>query len=1038
MKKFLILLLLFPQIAFASFSVPLAGTTTSGTIFAFPSAINGIFPNLESSYFYATSTTIASQFPYASTTALSATTLCLIGDICRTTWPTGGGGGSGGGWTFIKGGIYNSTTTDQVFIGETSTTTTAKLEVKGGISATTPTATSTFSGTVIIGGPNGGSWLGGYSHPYLRIGTTTCPTDPVFDNYLDICGNDNTTNGVQAGISNKSSGANAFTGWSLGNDRSDTNLTNFAGTYLNSSTYSDTTFGTAAAFPNQLALTNSMGQIMIQASSSTAPLTTFINFDVGGNSTANEVARMLTGGYITMGTTTAQRGVLTIGTSTTPQLMLSDNTPADFAWTLRSINNAFYLATSTALATSTSAAFSINSNGVINQYLRNSILAADQNGNVTASTSIGANLLNGTIATVNANAPLGGGGALSYGTTLTLTCATCLTNATSLWPFTPGTVYGQVDQATSTLLALTGSPFSLVASSTVNFVNASTTNLTIFSGGHLQMVGLNSSILSTDAEGQVVASTSIGNNLLAVSGVSAGAYTNANITVNAQGVITTAANGSAGAGGGAWPWTLGLSTYGTTTNATTTPTWFKTGFFASSTPNVPSVIDNFTASNSTTTNATTTNLGFVNLKSALLSTNASGGVVSTTSIGTNFLTGGLGTINTSAPLGGGGAFAMGNTLTLTCTTCLTSVTDPFTHPVTSQSATTTLVAFYGNASTTQFTASSTIWFSGLTNALLATDNTGKLVATTSVGAQFITGLPAGANPSASLGLSAINGSATTFMRSDAAPALSQTIAPTWTGTHIFNNWTYVGTSTGTVGELVVGSSTAPQLLLSDNTAANKPWTIRAVSNTLYFATSTGTGTSTPAALSIDGSASAGLFVGTTTNANATIAFAGRGFWSGLTASAGLQTGIVCLSAANELINESVACVASSRRFKQDINPLSHQTALSEVMRMNPVSFLYKPSFNGTKQSDPNYNGQQVGFIAEEMQKIDPRLIVVDKENLPYSVRYENITAVLAAAIQELDTKIEPTERKAEENWQNILIALLFAYVVYNEWGKRHS
>ena len=48
-------------------------------------------------------------------------------------------------------------------------------------------------------------------------------------------------------------------------------------------------------------------------------------------------------------------------------------------------------------------------------------------------------------------------------------------------------------------------------------------------------------------------------------------------------------------------------------------------------------------------------------------------------------------------------------------------------------------------------------------------------------------LTVGANPSASVGLSAVNGSATTFMRSDAAPALDQTIAPTWTGKNTFNN-----------------------------------------------------------------------------------------------------------------------------------------------------------------------------------------------------------------------------------------------------------
>ena len=43
----------------------------------------------------------------------------------------------------------------------------------------------------------------------------------------------------------------------------------------------------------------------------------------------------------------------------------------------------------------------------------------------------------------------------------------------------------------------------------------------------------------------------------------------------------------------------------------------------------------------------------------------------------------------------------------------------------------------------------------------------------------------GANPSASVGLSAVNGVALTFLRSDGAPALSQSIVPTWTGLHSF-------------------------------------------------------------------------------------------------------------------------------------------------------------------------------------------------------------------------------------------------------------
>ena len=42
-----------------------------------------------------------------------------------------------------------------------------------------------------------------------------------------------------------------------------------------------------------------------------------------------------------------------------------------------------------------------------------------------------------------------------------------------------------------------------------------------------------------------------------------------------------------------------------------------------------------------------------------------------------------------------------------------------------------------------------------------------------------------ANPTASVVLVPVNGAATTAMRSDAAPQLSQAIAPTWTALHTF-------------------------------------------------------------------------------------------------------------------------------------------------------------------------------------------------------------------------------------------------------------
>lgn len=63
---------------------------------------------------------------------------------------------------------------------------------------------------------------------------------------------------------------------------------------------------------------------------------------------------------------------------------------------------------------------------------------------------------------------------------------------------------------------------------------------------------------------------------------------------------------------------------------------------------------------------------------------------------------------------------------------------------------------------------------------------------------FVNGTAVGtsANPSATIGLTAVNGTATTFMTSDSAPPLSQAIVPTWSALHTFTGGLVVGVPTG--------------------------------------------------------------------------------------------------------------------------------------------------------------------------------------------------------------------------------------------------
>jgi len=81
----------------------------------------------------------------------------------------------------------------------------------------------------------------------------------------------------------------------------------------------------------------------------------------------------------------------------------------------------------------------------------------------------------------------------------------------------------------------------------------------------------------------------------------------------------------------------------------------------------------------------------------------------------------------------------------------------------------------------------------------------------------------GANPTGTVGLSVVNGSATTYMRSDAAPPLDVGITPTWTGIHTFSSQDVhtlgIDLSTsGRVNSQVADVPSAVSLLLKPNVA----------------------------------------------------------------------------------------------------------------------------------------------------------------------------------------------------------------------------
>jgi hypothetical protein len=81
-------------------------------------------------------------------------------------------------------------------------------------------------------------------------------------------------------------------------------------------------------------------------------------------------------------------------------------------------------------------------------------------------------------------------------------------------------------------------------------------------------------------------------------------------------------------------------------------------------------------------------------------------------------------------------------------------------------------------------------------------------------------------------------------------------------------------------------------------------------------------------------------------------------------------------------NGQLATLPSSRRFKDGVKPMGQ--ASEAILALKPVAFHYK--------KDPST--PQFGLVAEEVERVNPDLIVRDKEGKPYGVRYDAVNAML--------------------------------------------
>jgi hypothetical protein len=88
---------------------------------------------------------------------------------------------------------------------------------------------------------------------------------------------------------------------------------------------------------------------------------------------------------------------------------------------------------------------------------------------------------------------------------------------------------------------------------------------------------------------------------------------------------------------------------------------------------------------------------------------------------------------------------------------------------------------------------------------------------------------------------------------------------------------------------------------------------------------------------------------------------------------------------NDGANGLLGTVTSSARFKKNIQSMGD--ASDVLLALKAVTFVYKPEL------DPE-GTPQFGLIAEDVEKVDPALVLHDDKNQIYTVRYEAVIVIL--------------------------------------------
>jgi hypothetical protein len=107
-------------------------------------------------------------------------------------------------------------------------------------------------------------------------------------------------------------------------------------------------------------------------------------------------------------------------------------------------------------------------------------------------------------------------------------------------------------------------------------------------------------------------------------------------------------------------------------------------------------------------------------------------------------------------------------------------------------------------------------------------------------------------------------------------------------------------------------------------------------------------------------------------------------------------------------------LTSSARFKTDIKSMDNTS--EAILALKPVTFRYKKEID-TRRTP------QFGLVAEDVEKVNPDLVIRDREGKPYTVRYEVVNAMLLNEFLKEHRKVEKLEATVAKQHKDFESAL---------------